>query len=56
MTLPDAPTPTSPALAAAYYPTVVDLLRAVDQTLGRTTDRPDEPAPDVPNLAFTGPF
>ena len=56
VTLPDAPTPTSPALAAAYYPTVVDLLRAVDQTLGRTTDRPDEPAPDVPNLAFTGPF
>lgn len=56
VTLPDAPTPTSPALAASYYATAVDLMRAVDATLGRATNRPDEKAPDVPSLAFTGPF
>jgi len=56
VTLPDAPTPTSQALAASYYPTAVDLMRAVDATLDRRVDRPDELAPDVPNLAFSGPF
>jgi pyruvate dehydrogenase E1 component beta subunit len=32
--LPDAPTPCAPALEAAYYPTAVDIVRAVKRTLG----------------------
>ena len=38
--LPDCPTPTSPALAAHYYPRAVHLAETVRQMMGRGGDQP----------------
>ncbi len=61
VTLPDCPTPTSPALAQHYYPRAGDIARVARRLLGRA--QPDaEPYPgsdrplDVPDPTFTGPF
>jgi len=61
ITLPDCPTPTSPALAKFYYPRAVHILREVGKMLG--IDVSDlEPAAnaniplDVPDKSFKGPF
>jgi pyruvate dehydrogenase E1 component beta subunit len=62
ITLPDAPTPTTPALADLYYPRAVDIVRAVAVQLGRDQDQtllrdPDEGRSlDQPNAAFKGPY
>ncbi|PTY02884.1 alpha-ketoacid dehydrogenase subunit beta [Opitutaceae bacterium EW11] len=58
---PDCPTPTSPSLAAAYYPRSGDIVAAVRETLGLPADEADTAIPagvelDKPNPAFTGPF
>ena len=57
--LPDCPTPTSPALAARYYPRAEELAAAAREMLGRLPVPPG-PAPkvplDVPDPWFTGPF
>ena len=61
ITLPDCPTPTSPILAAEYYPRSGHIAGAVLQMLGRPANL-DEVALqsgieyDKPNPAFTGPF
>ena len=61
ITLPDCPTPTSPALAAEYYPRSGHLVASVLRMFGRPVD-PAEMALrphveyDKPNPAFTGPF
>lgn len=62
LTLPDAPVPSSPALARGYYPRAVDVVNAVlalldlpartADALGLSTDAPL----DVPDPTFTGPF
>ena len=59
--LPDAPTPTSPALANAYYPRGLDLARAVMAMVGRSHEglqlEPPSTTPlDVPDASFAGPF
>ncbi|MBI4283917.1 MAG: alpha-ketoacid dehydrogenase subunit beta [Chloroflexi bacterium] len=62
--LPDVPTPTSPALARAYYPRAIQIVHAVKDMLGiaRTQDDEefelaDSAVPhDVPDDSFTGPF
>ena len=59
--LPDCPSPTSPALAAAFYPRWGDIVQAARRSLGRqTAQAPDDVAPDVPldvpDSSFTGPF
>lgn len=68
--LPDIPTPTSPALAADYYPTSVDILHRALVVCGRkasiisgvvkkyTATITNAPgfAPDQPDPTFTGPF
>ena len=58
VTLPDCPTPTAPALAAAYYPRAVDIAAAARRMLGRPAVDPPAPAGplDVPDPGFTGPF
>jgi pyruvate dehydrogenase E1 component beta subunit len=58
---PDCPTPTSPALAAEFYPRSGHIVAAVRQTLGLPPDAVDLAVPagvelDKPNPAFTGPF
>ena len=58
---PDCPTPTSPALAAEFYPRSGHIVAAVRQTLGLPPDPADLAVPagielDKPNPAFTGPF
>lgn len=60
--LPDHPCPTSPALAADYYPRSAQVCAAVLRTLGRTP-APADTAPfpgsqrlDVPDPSFQGPF
>ncbi|MBI5620889.1 alpha-ketoacid dehydrogenase subunit beta [Candidatus Gottesmanbacteria bacterium] len=68
--LPDSPTSTSPALAAHYYPTSVDILQSALTLCGRSasvssrivlqysdtiTQAPGY-APDQPDPTFTGPF
>ncbi len=59
--LPDAPSPTSPALAVAYYPGAL----AIENTIRRLLDMPERPddvggkspvGRDVPGKTFTGPF
>lgn len=62
ITLPDAYTPTTPALAKFYYPTAAQIANGVRSILGLAelpeesyklgSDRP----PDVPNPSFRGPF
>jgi pyruvate/2-oxoglutarate/acetoin dehydrogenase E1 component len=56
--LPDCPTPTSPALAAGYYPRAVHLARAAADMLGRPFEEPPPPAIplDIPDKSFKGPF
>lgn len=56
--LPDSPTPTSPALAAHFYPRAVDLATAAAAMLGATFKAPPPPTIplDVPDMSFTGPF
>lgn len=56
--LPDSPTPTSPALAAHYYPRSVDLAAAAAAMVGVPFTAPPPPATplDVPDASFTGPF
>ncbi len=61
VTLPDCPTPTSPALAAEFYPRADHIVEAVLEMFGRSRE-PGELALqpgieyDKPNPAFTGPF
>ena len=59
--LPDAPSPTSPALAVAYYPGAPE----IENTVRRLLDMPERPdaaadespvGRDVPGQSFTGPF
>jgi pyruvate/2-oxoglutarate/acetoin dehydrogenase E1 component len=58
--LPECPTPTSPALAGAFYPGAFDIVAAACELVqGRTIPRPaaDPRVPlDVPDPSFTGPF
>jgi len=59
--LPDYPTPTSPALAAGYYPRAEDIIRAAASLLHRPLDTGDiirsRTSPhDVPGNWFKGPF
>ena len=58
MCLPDSPTPTSPALAAHYYPRAVDLAVAAAEMAGAVFVPPPPPSMplDVPDASFTGPF
>ncbi len=61
VTYPDCPSPSSAALAAAFYPTARDLYAAVSRMVGRGAELvgqfPERPCPvDVPHLAFPGPF
>lgn len=61
LTMPDAPTPTSHALADHYYPTSSDLAALARQMLGRSEEkkRPREAATvplDVPEKNFAGAF
>lgn len=66
ISLPDVPTPTSPSLAAAYYPTSVDILRSVLGLCGKkegvVTRVVKEYAAsitgshDQPDPSFLGPF
>ena len=57
--LPDSPTPTSPALAAHYYPRAVDLENTVAGMFGVDLPEAREPVTiplDIPDASFTGPF
>ena len=56
--LPDSPTPTSPALAAHYYPRAVDLISAATMMLGLPAiPMAQATIPlDIPDATFTGPF
>lgn len=57
--LPDVPTPTSPALAAEFYPHVGDILKRIAMMLDRPLDWSHitlPPASDVPGTWFKGPF
>lgn len=57
--LPDSPTPTSPALAAHYYPRAVDIENAVAGMFGVDLPEVREPVTiplDIPDASFTGPF
>jgi acetoin:2,6-dichlorophenolindophenol oxidoreductase subunit beta len=62
LTLPDCPTPTSPALARHYYPRAIHIVNAVRNTLGldeRTEEELDmkhDIPLDVPDQDFKGPF
>jgi len=62
VTLPDLPTPTSPALANDYYPRAVHVVNAVRAMLGLPEQAEEqlgirhETPLDVPDKAFTGPF
>lgn len=60
--LPQAPTPTTPALADEYYPRAIDVIQAVSRQLGLGSHPdwlvdPDSGLPrDQPNRNFTGPY
>ncbi len=60
--LPQAPTPTTAALADGYYPRAIDVLQAVTRQLGLESNPawltdPDAGSPrDQPNRNFTGPY
>lgn len=59
--LPTIPTPTSPALADAYYPLASDIARSALEALGRNvTDLPAQEDSrawkDTPDPSFTGPY
>lgn len=59
---PEAPVPSSPSLAALYYPRPIDIVNTIRDMMDLAPQteldldlRPDAP-PDVPDLTFTGPF
>ena len=59
--LPDFPTPTSPALAATYYPTYAEIAVAAMESLGRDASvdifiTKDGGNHDQPDPSFVGPF
>jgi pyruvate/2-oxoglutarate/acetoin dehydrogenase E1 component len=58
--LPECPTPTSPALAAKFYPTASDIVSAACYMVQGRTWRPAVVPSfdrlDVPDASFTGPF
>jgi pyruvate dehydrogenase E1 component beta subunit len=56
--LPDSPTPTSPALAAHYYPQGADIAAAAGRMCGSVLSLPPSPHQrlDIPDPSFTGPF
>ena len=58
MCLPDSPTPTSPALAAHYYPRAIDLASTAADMCGVVAHMVDDRAIplDAPDNTFTGPF
>lgn len=62
VTLPDAPVPSSPALAAYYYPQTADLVNGVRALLDLPARSEaemgiaDSVPRDVPDSSFTGPF
>lgn len=61
LTWPDCPSPSSAALAGAFYPSDRDVYLAACRLVGRGADLagqfPKRPCPvDVPNLEFPGPF
>jgi len=61
ITHPDCPSPSSAALAAAFYPTDKEIFAAVTRILGRGEKFVDQYPPrtrpvDVPNFEFPGPF
>ncbi|MBS3113787.1 alpha-ketoacid dehydrogenase subunit beta [Candidatus Woesearchaeota archaeon] len=66
ITLPDIPSPSTPALTKYYYPRHIDIIQKVCQMTGKPTsqithlielERKKEPQHlDVPNKEFTGPF
>lgn len=61
VTLPDIPSPTTPALADLYYPGSREIAAAALRTLGRTDPLPPEPDTgrrwrDTPDPSFTGPY
>ena len=61
VTYPDCPSPSSPALAAAYYPSACDMFTAAAKLVGRGVEKasqfPARPCPiDVPHREFPGPF
>ena len=59
LTFPDAPTPTTPALANLYYPRTIDILQACARLLDLPNDFEDPDAGrslDQPNPDFTGPY
>ncbi len=60
ITLPDAPTPTSHALAQFYYPRAVNIYQAICEMLGRSPQAVEPHLSsiklDIPDKSFTGPF
>ena len=60
--LPHIPTPTSPALADAYYPRAIEIAQAAASMFDAAGKLPSPPVPksgpwlDVPDTAFTGPY
>ncbi|VAX23815.1 Acetoin dehydrogenase E1 component alpha-subunit [hydrothermal vent metagenome] len=58
--LPDAPSPSTPALTKYYYPSVLTILNELEDMLGVRIDTDclnDNSVPhDVPEMNFTGPF
>ncbi len=61
VTLPDCPTPTTPALANHYYPRAVHIVATARKMMGLSVDKivsdmATSVPLDVPDLSFTGPF
>ena len=60
--LPDAPSPSSPALARHYYPRAIDICNAVRKSMGKppvtqeSLGVADAQPLDIPDKSFTGPF
>jgi pyruvate dehydrogenase E1 component beta subunit len=59
--LADCSSPSTPALARAFFPSVADIVNAARQTMGLAPIEPEAPAPDappadVPDNRFAGPF
>jgi acetoin:2,6-dichlorophenolindophenol oxidoreductase subunit beta len=58
---PECPSPSSPALATAFYPWAKDIIKAVMHAMNRTIHDSEIPSLhkgplDVPDASFTGPF
>lgn len=61
ITLPDCPTPTTPALADHYYPRAAHIVAAAREMMGLPVDKSSLVPPrgvllDAPDKSFTGPF